>query len=81
MVSAILLHYMIDDPLPIRGTFGDTGSNPGSFFFVVFTFLFFFHMLSSFFHMLLLRNIFYLVCTVASWLINKKTKSVGDPEL
>ena len=30
MVSAILLHYVIDDPLPTHGTFGDPGSNPGS---------------------------------------------------
>ena len=38
MVSAILLHYVIDDPLPTHGTFGDPGSNPGAdnFFFVFF---------------------------------------------
>ena len=29
MVSAILLHYVIDDPLPTRGTFGDPGTNSG----------------------------------------------------
>ena len=35
MVAAILLHYVIDDPLPTHGTFGDPGSNPGAdnFFF------------------------------------------------
>ena len=38
MVSAILLHYVIDDLLPTRGTFGDPGSNPGAdnFFFFFF---------------------------------------------
>ena len=30
MVSAILLHYVIDNSLPTRGTFGDPGSNPGA---------------------------------------------------
>ena len=30
MVSAILLHYVIDDPLPTRGTFGDPGTNSGA---------------------------------------------------
>ena len=46
MVSAILLHYVIDDPLPTRGTFGDPGSNPGAdnffFFFGGGSLLFFF---------------------------------------
>ena len=45
MVSAILLHYVIDDPLPTRGTFGDPGSNSGAdnfFFFLGFAFFFFF---------------------------------------
>ena len=68
MVSAILLHYVIDDPLPTRGTFGDPGSNPGAdnFFFFGLYFSFFFHMLSSF-HMLLLHKLLlYLVCMVAS---------------
>ena len=39
MVLAILSHYVIDDPLPTRGTFGDPGSNPGAdnFFLVVCT--------------------------------------------
>ena len=39
MVAAILLNYVIDDPLPTRGTFGDPGSNSGAdnfFFFLVF---------------------------------------------
>ena len=69
MVAAILLHYVIDDPLPNRGTFGDPGSNSGADnFFLAFENVFlFFHMLSSFFHMLLLhRLLFYSVCTVAS---------------
>ena len=72
MVSAILLHYVIDDPLPTRGTFGDPGSNPGRccqvfFFFLVFQCFSFLHMLSSFFHMVLLHKLlFYLVCMVAS---------------
>ena len=45
MVSAILLHYVIDDPLPTRGTFGDPGSNPGAdnFFFFVFENVFLFY--------------------------------------
>ena len=47
MVSAILLHYVIDDPLPTRGTFNfdDPGSNPGAdkFFFVFECFSFFSH--------------------------------------
>ena len=67
MVAAILLHYVIDDPLPNRGTFGDPGSNSGADFFVFEKVFLFFHMLSSFFHMLLLhRLLFYLVCMVAS---------------
>ena len=71
MVSAILLHYVIDDPLPTRGTFGDPGSNTGAdnffFFFLSLNVFLFYHMLSSFFHMLLLHKLlFYLVCTVAS---------------
>ena len=55
MVSAILLHYVIDDPLPNRGTFGDPGSNPGSdifFFFSSLNVFLSFHMLSSFLQML-----------------------------
>ena len=69
MVSAILLHYVIDDPLPTRGTFGGPGSNPGAdnFFFFALNVFLFSHMLSSFLHMLLLHKLtFYLVCTVAS---------------
>ena len=70
MVSAILLHYVIDDPLPTRGTFGDPGSNPGAdnfFFFCSLNVFLFLHMLSSFFHMVLLHKLlFYLVCMVAS---------------
>ena len=69
MVSAILLHYVIDDPLPIRGTFGDPGSNLGAdnFFSLSLNVFLFPHNLSSFFHMLLLHKLlFYLVCTVAS---------------
>ena len=61
MVSAILLHYVIDDLLPTRGTFGDPGSNPGTdnFFSFSFSMLFFFpHFLSSFFHMLYYINCF-----------------------
>ena len=72
MVSAILLHYVIDDPLPIRGTFGDPGSNPGADNFFFFFLVFFSHMLSSF-HMLLLHKLLlYLVCMVAS--CNKEEK-------
>ena len=44
MVSAILLHYVIDDPLPTRGTFGDPGSNSDAdifFFFGLCIFFFF----------------------------------------
>ena len=69
MVSAILLHYVIDDPLPTRGTFSDPGSNSGgdNFFFVFENVFLLPHMLSSFFHMLLLHKLlFYLVCMVAS---------------
>ena len=72
MVSAILLHYVIDDPLPTRGTFnfGDPGAD--NFFFVFECFSFFFNMLSSFFHMVLLHKLlFYLVCMVASCYITK----------
>ena len=60
MVSAILLYYVIEDPLPIRDTFGDPGSNPGAdnFFFFGLYFSFFPHMIS--FLML------YFVCMVAS---------------
>ena len=67
MVAAILLHYVIDDPLPIRGTFGDPGSNSGADKKNLIFFFFLFHMLSSFFYMFLLHKLlFYLVCTVAS---------------
>ena len=70
MVAAILLHYVIDDPLPTRGTFGDPGSNSGAdnfFFFLSLNVFLFSHMISSFFHMLLLHKLlFYLVCMVAS---------------
>ena len=38
MVSAILLHYVIDDPLPTHGTFGDPGSNSGADNFFIFDF-------------------------------------------
>ena len=52
MVSAILLHYVIDDPLPTRGTFGDPGTNSGAdnFFssFLALNVFLFSHMLSSF---------------------------------
>ena len=48
MVSAILLHYVIDDPLPTRGNFGDPGTNSGAdnFFFLALNV--FLYMLSSF---------------------------------
>ena len=70
MVSAILLHYVIDDPLPTHGTFGDPGTNSGAdnffFFFCFECFSFFLHA-QFFFHMLLLlKLLFYLVCMVAS---------------
>ena len=82
MVSAILLHYVIDDPLPTRGTFGDPGSNPGADNFFFFFFFGLYLSFSSTFlplHKLLL----YLVCTVAScyyilhitYQVEKKTKS------
>ena len=52
MVSAILLHYVIDDPLPTRGTFGDPGTNSGAdnffFFFLALNVFLFSYMLSSF---------------------------------
>ena len=38
MVAAILLHYVIDDPLPTRGTFGGPGLNPGADNFFSFVF-------------------------------------------
>ena len=43
MVAAILLHYVIDDPLPTHGTFGDPGSNSYAdiFFFCLRMFFFF----------------------------------------
>ena len=70
MESAILLHYVIDDPLPTRGNFGDPGSNPGAdnfFFFVFECFPFFPTCLVLFFsHALLHKLLFYLVCMVAS---------------
>ena len=70
MVAAILLHYVIDAPLPTRGTFGDPGSNSGAdnIFFLLFEcFSFFPTCLVLFFHMLLLHKLlFYLVCMVAS---------------
>ena len=68
MVAAILLHYVIDDPLPTRGTFGDPGSNSGAdnFFLVFECFSFFPHAYFFFPHALLHRLLFYLVCMVAS---------------
>ena len=42
MVSAILLHYVIDDPLPNRGTFGGPGAADNFFFFDDVMFFFFF---------------------------------------
>ena len=48
MVSAILLHYVIDDPLPTRDTFGDSGTNSGAdnFFFLALNVFLFSYMLS-----------------------------------
>ena len=72
MVAAILLHYVIDDPLPTRGTFGDPGSNSCAdniFFFCSLNVFLFFStcLVLFFFHMLLLHKLlFYLVCMVAS---------------
>ena len=68
MVSAILLHYVIDDPLPTRGTFGDPGTNPGAdnFFFLALNAFFPPHAYFFFPHALLHKLLFYLVCTVAS---------------
>ena len=69
MVSAILLHYVIDNPLPTATLFGDPGSNSGAdnFFPLSLNVFLFPHKLSSFFHMLLLHKLlFYMVCTVAS---------------
>ena len=78
MVSAILLHYVIDDPLLIRGTFSDPGSNSGTdnfFFFWSLNVFLFSHMLSSFFHMLLLHKL------LSTWyvqlLLEKKKKKIG----
>ena len=50
MVSAILLHYVIDDPLPTCGTFGDPGTNSGAdnFFLLALNVFLFSYMLSSF---------------------------------
>ena len=51
MVAAILLRYVIDDPLPTHGTFGDPGSNSDAdifFFFLSSNVFLFFYMLSSF---------------------------------
>ena len=78
MVAAILLHYVIDNPLPTRGTFGNPGSNTIFFFLSLNVFLFY-YMLSSFFHMLLLHKLlFYLVCTVAS---GKKKKILAIKQI
>ena len=89
MVSAILLHYVIDDPLPTRGTFlvvqvriQVLGAD-NFFFFLALNVFLFSHMLSSFLFMFLLHKLpFYLVCTVAScyiiiitYQVEKKTKS------
>ena len=76
MVSAILLHYVIDDPLPTCGTFSDPGSNSGAdkFFFSSLKMFFFPRMLSSFFHVLLLHKLlFYLL------LLEKKKKKLSAP--
>ena len=70
MVSAILLHYVIDDPLLTHGTFGDPGSNPGADNFFFFLLFFFSHnvMLSSFFHMLYYINCF------STWYVRLRLK-------
>ena len=79
MVSAILLHYVIDDPLPTRGTFGDPGTNSGAdnffFFFLALNVLLFSYMLSSF-----STCSYYLNC-FSTWyvwllLVKKKKKTV-----
>ena len=74
MVSAILLHYVIDDPLPTRGNVGDPGSNPGAdnFFFLALNVFLFSHMLSSFFHMLLLHKLLFLLGMYGCFLNKKK---------
>ena len=81
MVSAILLHYVIDDPLPTRGTFGDPGSNSDADNFFFFWSLHFF----SFFPTCLVLSTcsYYLNCfsTWYVWLllvtyqVEKKKKS------
>ena len=78
MVSAILLHYVIDDPLPTRGTFGDPGSNPGAD-----NFFFFFCSLKMFFFfstcLVLFSTWSYYINCFSTWyvwlLLEKKTKS------
>ena len=80
MASAILLHYVIDDPLPTRGTFGDPGSNPGAdnfFFFLALNAFFFSHMLSPFSHMLCYINCFsiwYVRLRLVTYQVEKKKK-------
>ena len=73
MVSAILLHYVIDDPLPTRGTFGDPGTNSGAdnFFLLALNVFIFSYMLSSF-----STCSYYLNCfsTWYVWLLLEKKK-------
>ena len=66
MVSAILLHYVIDDPLPTRGAFGDPGSNPGADKKFFNAFLFFPTNLVLFSTCSIHKLLFYLICMVAS---------------
>ena len=80
MVSAILLHYVIDDPLPTRGTFGDPGTNSGAdnFFLLALNVFLFSYMLSSF-----STCSYYLNCfsTWYVWLLlekKKKKKKIGN---
>ena len=81
MVSAILLHYVIDDPLPNRGTFGGPGSNPGSdnfFFWSLNIFLFFFTCLVLFSTCSYYINCFstwYVWLLLVTYQVEKKTKS------
>ena len=81
MVSAILLHYVIDDPLPNCGTFGDPGSNPGSAYFYFFLALnvFFFStclvLFSTCSYYINCFSTWYVWLLLVTYQVEKKTKS------
>ena len=80
MVSAILLHYVIDDPLPTRGTFVDPGTNSGAdnfffFFGLYFSFSSTCLVLSTCCYYINCFSTWYVRLLLVTYQVEKKTKS------